>query len=147
MSWLRRSSPARRPAHAVDGVEPHHDSDGVDHYTGDALAGQPAVEQAVARLPQDPALEYLLYSMGLSTADGVGWTLSFGDESLILFGLSHPGGSDVFEHTLAAAPFTTSVERADRDIFVFTTPGPLTADTVLAHCLDVCGEVYRGLAA
>lgn len=143
MRWWRHT---RRPAYAVGGVEPYRNSGGWDHYSGDLLAGQPAVAEAFARLPRDPELQYLLYSLGIGTPDGCEWTLSFGDESLILFGLSHPGGSDIFEETLAAAPFTESVERVDRDIFAFTTAQMLTADVALAHCIDICNEVSRRLS-
>ncbi|GLY05699.1 MULTISPECIES: hypothetical protein [Actinoplanes] len=44
------------------------------------------------------------------------------------------------------APFTGTAGREDRDLFVFTTTGPLAADVALAHCIDVCGEVFRALA-
>jgi hypothetical protein len=137
MSWLRRS----RPAYAVDGVEAHRNSEGWDIYEGNALAGEPIVAEAVARLPHDPALEHLLFSVGIGTADGHEWTLSFGDEARIFFDLSYPG-SDIFEEALTAMPWTGSVERVDRDVFVFTTTGMLKADVVLAHCIDVCGEVF-----
>lgn len=143
MSWLRRT---RRPGYAVDGVEPYRNSGGWDHYSGDLLAGQAAVAEAFARLPQGPELQYLLYSLGIGTPDGREWTLGFGDESLILFDLSHPGGSDIFEETLTAAPFTESVERVDRNIFAFTTAQMLTADVALAHCIDICNEVFRRLS-
>lgn len=141
MSWLRRS----RPAYEVDGVEPHRNDEGRDLYDGETLAGRPAVIEALERLPQDPALEYLPYSLGLGTQDGREWALTLGDEALIWFGLSHPGGSDIFEETLSAAPFTDSVERVDREAFVITTTEVLAADLMLAHCLDVCGKVFRRL--
>ncbi|BCY13968.1 hypothetical protein [Actinoplanes sp. L3-i22] len=141
MSWLRRS----RPGWAVDGVESRPGSEGWHFWAGDALAGRPVVAEALARLPRDPALAYLPHSLGLSTSDGLEWGLSFGDEALIWFDLSNPG-TDVFEETLAAAPIVDSVERVDREAFVFTTTELLPADVVLAHCLDVCGAVFRGLA-
>ncbi|WP_433287464.1 hypothetical protein [Micromonospora sp. CA-244673] len=139
MSWLRRS----RPAYAVDGVEPQR-IDGWDVFDGDALAEQPAVAGATGRLPQDPALEDLPGYLAVSTKDGREWTLSFDDGMLTVFDLSSPG-SDAVERTLTAAPWTASVERVDREVFLFTTTGVLTADVVLAHCVDVCGEVFRGL--
>ena len=142
MSWLRRS----RPSYAVDGVEPHHGNEGWELYSGTSLAGRPVVAAALARLPQHPVLEFLLDSIGVGT-DGTQWSVSFGDESLEHFGLLDPAGGDTFEETLAAAAFTDSVERADREVFVFTTTGPLTVDVVLARCLDVCGEVLRRLDA
>ncbi len=140
MSWLRRS----RPAHAVDGVEPRRSSGGWDIFEGDDLAGQPAVTEAVARLPRDPALEDLPGYLSVGTKDGQDWALSFDDGMLSVFDLSYPG-SDVFEQVLTAAPWTGSVERVDRAAFAFTTTGVLTADVVLAHCVDVCGEVLRRL--
>ncbi len=140
MSWLRRS----RPAYAVDGVEPHRHGDGWRGYSGDMLAGRPAVAEAVARLPPDAALEHLLFSLSVGTPDGEEWSLSFGDEALILFDLSYPG-TDVFEEALTAAPFTAAVERVDRDIFVFTTRDALTADITMAHAIDLCGDVFRHL--
>ncbi|MEV0153355.1 hypothetical protein AB0H57_06370 [Micromonospora sp. NPDC050686] len=139
MSWLRRS----RPGYAVDGVEPQR-VDGWDVFDGDALAGSPAVTEAAARLPQDPALEDLPGYLAVSTKDGREWTLSFDDGKLAVFGLSRPG-SDLFEQVLTAAPWTESVERVDREVFVLTTAGVLTADVVLAHCVDVCGEVFGRL--
>lgn len=45
----------------------------------------------------------------------------------------------------AAAPWTGAVERVEREVFVFTTTEVVTADVVLARCLDVCGDVYRRL--
>jgi hypothetical protein len=141
MSWLRRSPTP--PAYAVDGVEPTTSEGAYVHYTGRALQARPAVVRSLARLPNDEALEDLLDSLDLSTEDGLAWSLSFGDESRYLFDLSHPGGSDIFEQRLAAASFTGTVERVDRDIFDFTVPRVLPADVVLASCLDVCGEVYR----
>ena len=142
MSWLRRS----RPAYAVDGVEPQRSSEGWDIFDGDTLAGQPTVAEATARLPHDPALEDLPAYLAVCTKDGREWTLSFDDGMLIVFDLSRPG-TDVFEQVLTAAPFTESVERVDREVFLFTTTEPLTADVVLAHALDVCGEVFRRLNA
>lgn len=139
MSWWRRA----RPAYAVDGVAPRRDSEGWDIYEGDALTGRPVVAEALARLPRHPDLEYLPHSIGLSTRDGLEWVLAFGDEALIWFDLSRPG-TDIFEETLAAAAFTGTVERVDREAFVFTTTGLRTADVVLAHCLDICGEVFQG---
>ncbi|MEV4538552.1 hypothetical protein AB0J82_32710 [Asanoa sp. NPDC049518] len=140
MSWLRRS----RPAYAVDGVEPRR-IDGWDVFEGDTLAGRSAVAGAVARLPRDPALEDLPAYLSISTKDGGEWTLSFDDGMLVVFDLSRPG-TDVFEQVLTAAPWTEVVERVDREVFLFTTTEALTADVVLAHCLDVCGEVFRRLA-
>lgn len=140
MSWLRGS----RPAYAVDGVEPRRSSGGWDIFDGDALAGLPAVTEAAARLPQDPALEDLPDYLAVATKDGREWTLSFDDGMLIVFDLSRPG-TDVFEQVLTAAPWTESVERVDREVFLFTTAGVLTADVVLAYCVDVCGEVFRRL--
>ncbi|MFY1671953.1 hypothetical protein ACN27G_18565 [Plantactinospora sp. WMMB334] len=140
MRWLRRS----RPAYAVRGVEPQRSSDGWDVFPGDALAGLPAVAEAAARLPQDPVLEDLPDYLSVATRDGREWTLGFDDGMLIVFDLSHPG-TDVFEQVLKAAPWTESVERVDREVFLFTTTGVLTADVVLAHCVDVCGEVFRRL--
>ena len=140
MSWLRRS----RPAYAVDGVEPRRSSGGWDIFDGDALAGLPAVIAAAARLPQDPALEDLPGYLSVATRDGRDWALSFDDGMLYVFDLSYPG-SDVFEQVLTAAPWTESVERVDREVFLFTTTEMLTADVVLAHCVDVCGEVFRRL--
>ena len=142
MSWLRRC----RPSSAVDGVEPYQGNEGWDIYSGVSLAAQPVVAEALARLPQHPVREFLLHSIGVGT-DGTQWTVSFGDESLEHFGLSDAGDGDVFEDTLAAAAFTGSVERVDREVFEFTTVGPLTADVVMARCLDVCGEVLRRLGA
>jgi hypothetical protein len=139
MSWLRRS----RPAYAVGGVEPQR-IDGWDVFDGDVLAGLPAVADAVARLPPDPTLESLLDYLSVCTKDGREWTLSFDDGMLIVFDLSRPG-TDIFEQVLTAAPWTESVERVDREAFLFTTTEVLTADVVLAHCVDVCGEVFRRL--
>src|SRR5687768_5016207 len=140
MSWLRRS----RPAYAVDGVEPQHNSDGWDIFDGETLAEQPAVAAAVGRLPGDPVLEDLPGYLAVCTKDGREWTLSFDDGMLIVFDLSRPG-TDIFERTLSAAGWTESVERVDREVFLFTTTEVLTADVVLAHCIDVCGEVFRSL--
>ncbi|WP_328414356.1 hypothetical protein OG470_19865 [Micromonospora sp. NBC_00389] len=56
MNWLRRS---RTASYAVDGVEPWRSSGGWDIFDGDALAWLPAVAEAAARLPQDPAMEDL----------------------------------------------------------------------------------------
>jgi hypothetical protein len=140
VSWWRRS----RPAYAVEGVQPWRSSDGWDVYGGDILAGQPAVAEAAGRLPEEPALEYLLHSMSICTKDGREWSLGFDDGMLVVFDLSRPG-TDIFEERLRAAPWTQSVERVDREAFLLTTPGVLTADVVLAHCLDVCDEVYRRL--
>ena len=140
MSWLRRS----RPAYAVNGVEPNRGSNGWDSFPGEALAGQPAVLDAAARLPQDPRLADLPDYLSLATRDGREWTLGFDDGMLSVFDLSYPG-SDVFEQVLTATPWTESVERVDREVFLFTTTGVLTADMVLAHCVDVCGEVFRRL--
>ncbi|MET8307935.1 hypothetical protein [Micromonospora sp. NPDC005173] len=100
--------------------------------------------EAATRLPQDPTLEDLPDYLAIATKDGREWTLSFDDGMLIVFDLSRPG-TDVFEQVLTAAPWTESVERVDREAFLFTTTGALTADVVLAHCVDVCGEVFRGL--
>ncbi|GAA2851231.1 hypothetical protein Acy02nite_34680 [Actinoplanes cyaneus] len=143
MSWWRRS----RPVYAVDGVAPHRNSAGWDIYEGDTLAARPVVAGALARLPRDPALAYLPFSLALSTRDGREWGLAFGDEALTWFDLSAPDGSDLFEETLAAAAFTGTVERVDREAFVFTTTGSLPADVTLAHCLDICGTVFRRLTA
>ncbi|MEV0424975.1 hypothetical protein [Micromonospora sp. NPDC050495] len=142
MSWLRRS----RSAYAVDGVEPWRSSGGWDIFDGDALAWLPTVAEAAARLPQDPALKDLPDYLAVGTKNGREWTLSFEDGMLIAFDLSHPG-TDVFERMLSAASFTGSVERVDREVFLFTTTEVLTADVVLAHCVDVCGEVFRRLGA
>ncbi|RAO08896.1 hypothetical protein ONO23_02500 [Micromonospora noduli] len=138
MRWLRRS----RPSYAVDGVEPQRSSDGWDVFPGDALTGLPAAVEAAARLPEDPVLDDLPDYLSVATKDGREWTLGFDDGMLIVFGLSRPG-TDVFEQVLTAAPWTESVERVDREVFLFTTTGMLTADVVLAHCVDVCGEVFR----
>ncbi|WP_144122781.1 hypothetical protein [Catellatospora sichuanensis] len=140
MSWLRRS----RPAYAVDGVKPYRSSGGWDIFEGEDLAGQPAVAEAATRLPQDPVLEDLAGYLSVGTKDGREWNLSFEDGMLIVFDLSRPG-TDIFEQVLTAAAWTESVERVDRNVFLFTTTAVLTADTVLAHCLDVCGEVFRRL--
>lgn len=140
MSWWRRS----RPPYAVDGVEPRRGSDGRGGYEGIDLAAVPAVAAAVDRLPRDPALDYLLHSVSVGTGDGREWSLGFDDGMLVVFDLSHPG-TDVFEDALTAAPWTGAVERVEREVFVFTTTEVLTADVVLARCLDVCGDVYRRL--
>ncbi|MEV0718674.1 hypothetical protein [Asanoa sp. NPDC050611] len=129
-----------RPAYAVDGVRPYRTSDGWDVYDGDTLAGRPAVAAAVAGLP--PALEHLLSSLAVCTRDGREWTVSFGDEALTLFDLSHPG-SDAFERALSAAAWTGPVERVDRAVLLFTTRDVPTADVLLARCVGVCGEVFR----
>jgi hypothetical protein len=142
MRWSRRP----RPAYAVGGVEPQRGSDGWDSFPGDALAGLPAVAEAAARLPQDPVLEDLPDYLSVATKDGREWTLGFDDGMLIVFDLSYPG-TDVVERVLTAAPWTESVERLDRAVFRFTTTRLLTADVVLAHCVDVCGEVFRRLGA
>ncbi|MDG4832499.1 hypothetical protein O7627_24785 [Solwaraspora sp. WMMD1047] len=137
MRWLRRS----RPAYAVDGVEPQRGGDGWDSFPGHALAGLPAVAEAAARLPRDSALEELPDYLSVATKDGREWTLGLDDGMLVVFDLSYPG-TDVFEQVLTAAPWTESVERVDREVFLFTTIAVLTADVVLAHCVDVCGEVF-----
>ncbi|WP_436534455.1 hypothetical protein [Actinoplanes sp. HUAS TT8] len=141
MSWFRRS----RPAYAVDGVTPRRSGQGWHFYEAEALAGRPVVAGALARLPRAPELEYLSHSVSVGTKDGIEWGLSFGDEALIWFDLSAPDGSDLLEETLAAAAFTVTVERVDREAFVFTTAELLAADVVLAHCLDACGLVFRTL--
>ncbi|WP_328425976.1 hypothetical protein OG470_18500 [Micromonospora sp. NBC_00389] len=82
--------------------------------------------------------------LAVATKDGREWTLSFDGGMLIVFDLSPPG-TDVFEQVLTAEPWTESVERVDREVFLFTTTGALTADVVLAHCVDVCGEAFRRL--
>jgi hypothetical protein len=138
MSWLRRS----RPGYAVDGVEPKRGSSGVDSYPGEDLAGLPVVAAAAARLPRDPVLADMPDYLSVATRDGREWTLGFDDGMLVVFDLSRPG-TDVFEQALTAAPWTESVERVDREVFQFTTTEVLTADVVLAHCVDVCGEVFR----
>lgn len=140
MSWWRRS----RPGYAVDGVEPYRGGSGWDCFDGDILAGQPAVIEAAARLPQEPMLEDLAGYLSVGTRDGREWTLGFEDGVLIVFDLSRPG-TDIFEQVLTASPWTESVERVDREVFLFTTTELLTADVVLAHCIDVCGEVFRRL--
>lgn len=139
--WRRKPRP-----YAVDGVTPRRDSDGWDIYEGDELAGQPVVAAALGRLPRHPDLEYLAYSLSVSTKDGREWVLGFGDEALIWFDLSAPDGTDIFEDALRAAGFTAEVERVDREAFVLATAEPLTADVLLAHCLDVCDEVFRALS-
>jgi len=141
MSWLRRS----RPAYAVDGVEPSRGSAGTDSYTGTDLAGQPVVIAAVARLPQAPALAGLTEFLSVATGDGREWTLGFDDAIRPVFDLSDPG-SDIFEEQLDAASWTESAERVEREVFALTTAEVLTADVVLARCIDVCGEVFRRLA-
>lgn len=141
MSWIRRS----RPAWAVDGAETRRGREGWEFWDTEALARLPVVAEALTRLPAHPDLEYLYQSLGLSTNGGREWGLSFADEALTWFDLSAPDGTDIFEETLLAAPFTDAVERVDREAFVFTTPEVLTGDVVLAHCLDVCGEVFRAL--
>jgi hypothetical protein len=143
MSWLRRSP--RVPAYAVEGVEPVRYRGDWDNYNGAALAARPVVAEALAQLPPEPELAELPYSLDLGTQDGLRWSLSFGDECLYLFDLSHPGGSDIFEQTLTAAPFTVAVERSDRDIFDFTVPQVLAADVVFARCVEVCAQVRRRL--
>lgn len=140
MGWLRRS----RPEYGVNGVEPDRGSNGWDSFPGDALAGQPVVVEAAAGLPQDPVLADLPDYLSVATPDGREWTLGFDDGMLSLFDLSHPG-SDLFEQVLTAAPWTESVERIEREVFHFTTTRVLTADVVLAHCVDVCGEAFRRL--
>ena len=98
MSWLPDAT-RPRPAYLVDGVEPYRYSPDWDVYSGEILAGQPVVAEAFARLPPDPTLEYLLFSLGICTRDGREWALTFGDEALIFFDLSRPG-TDIFEETL-----------------------------------------------
>jgi hypothetical protein len=141
MSSLRRS----RRAYAVDGVEPSRGSNGNDSFTGADLAGQPAVIEAVARLPQVPALTGLMEFLSVATGDGREWTLGFDAAIRSVFDLSYPG-SDAFEDQLAAASWTESVERVEREVLAFTTTEVLAADMVLARCIDVCGEASRKLA-
>ncbi|MBL7252698.1 hypothetical protein [Paractinoplanes lichenicola] len=128
----------------VKGVVPNRGSNGAYSYPGEILAGQAAVASAVARLPQDPALTDLPEYLSLATRDGEDWTLGFDDGMLSVFDLSHPG-SDLFEQQLAAAEWVDSVERVEREVFAFTLGERLTADVVLAHCVDVCGAVFRRL--
>ncbi|MDY7090047.1 MAG: hypothetical protein SYR96_33765 [Actinomycetota bacterium] len=128
----------------VEGVEPRRGSSGVCSYPGEILAGQAAVVEAAARLPQAPALADLPEYLSVATRDGEEWTLGFDDGMLGVFDLSYPG-SDVFEQQLAAEPWVASVERVEREVFAFTTITVLTADVVLAHCVDVCGKVFRRL--
>ncbi len=140
MSWWQRS----RRAYTVDGVKAKRGSSGVDSFAGEDLARLPVVVAATARLPQDPALADLPDYLSVATRDGQEWTLGFEDGMLIVFDLSRPG-SDVFAQVLTAAPWTGTVGRVDREVFQFTTAEVLTADVVLAHCIDVCGEVFRRL--
>ncbi|WP_250031379.1 hypothetical protein [Paractinoplanes maris] len=140
MSWLRKSG----PAYGVEGVEPRRSGGGLDSFPGEALAGRPAVTEAVGRLPHDPVLADLPGYLSVATRDGQDWSLGFEDGVLGIFGLSSPG-SDTFEQQLAAEPWIESVERVEREVFVFTTTELLAADIVLARCVDVCGEVFRRL--
>ncbi|MEV6344836.1 hypothetical protein [Actinoplanes sp. NPDC051851] len=139
MSWWRRS----RPVYAVEGVEPVR-SDGWDVYAGESLAGRPAVAAAVARLPAEPVLADLPGYLAVATRDGREWALSLEDGMLIVFDLSRPG-TDTFEQVLAAAPWTTTVERVDREAFLLGTGESLPADLILAGCVDACGTAYRRL--
>jgi len=100
------------------------------------VAGLRAVTEAAARRPKDPALKDLPDYLSVATKDGREWTLGFDDGMLSVFGLSYPG-SDVFEQVLAAAPWTESVERVDREVFLLTTTRVLTVEVVLAHRVDV----------
>ncbi|KHD74866.1 hypothetical protein MB27_26450 [Actinoplanes utahensis] len=129
----------------MDGVEPYRGDDGVDYYTGEQLAGRPVVAEAVARLPyQEPYLVELPLYLSVSTADGRKWTFAVDESVRCLFDLSY-GGSDIVEEHLSAQPWITAVERVDRDVFECTVSEDLTADVVLARCIDICGEVYRRL--
>ncbi|GLY04512.1 MULTISPECIES: hypothetical protein [Actinoplanes] len=140
MNWLRKS----RPAFAVDGVELDRGSNGWYSFAGESLAARPAVTAAAGRLPDHPELADLPDYLSVATRDGREWSFGFDDGMLVVFDLSRPG-SDTLEQVLAAQPWITAVERADREVFLLTVPEVLTADVVLARCVDACGEAFRRL--